>query len=171
MEQCTACRAEIAAYDRRCWNCGAGVRGKTEKLLANAPTDKELSQARLAHLLALPGMLILGVLLYAALGIFGLLALVPLNVILPLVYWITQTKSRYVRGHAAEALNFQLLWTLAIYVVWSFGPLGGAAIRGLDWYLAYVAVLMIGLVFVLIYSNDAANAGDGKYPIRIPIFR
>ena len=71
MEQCTACRAEVADYDRRCWNCGAGVKRDSDKLLSSGPTEKELSQARLGHLLALPGMLILGVLFYAALGMFG----------------------------------------------------------------------------------------------------
>ena len=94
MEQCTACRAEIASYDRRCWNCGAGVKRDTDKLLSNGPTEKELSQARFGHLLALPGMLILGVLFYAALGMFGLLGLVPLNLI-PIranatVFWLTE---------------------------------------------------------------------------------
>ena len=88
MEQCTACRAEVADYDRRCWNCGAGVKRDSDMLLSSGPTEKELSQARLGHLLALPGMLILGVLFYAALGMFGLLGLVPLNLIIPFVYWL-----------------------------------------------------------------------------------
>ena len=60
MAECIACRAEIASYDRRCWNCGAGVKRDTDKLFSGAPTNKELSRARLIHLLALPGMLILG---------------------------------------------------------------------------------------------------------------
>ena len=60
MAQCAACKAEIAVYDRRCQSCGAGVRRDIDRLFSGAPTDKELSQARLVHLLALPGMLILG---------------------------------------------------------------------------------------------------------------
>ena len=98
MEQCTACRAEIPVYERRCQSCGAGVVRDANSLLANAPTDKELSQARLGHLLALPGMLILGVLFYTALGMFGLLGLVPLNLIIPFVYWLAQRKSRFLYG-------------------------------------------------------------------------
>ena len=170
MEQCTACRAEVADYDRRCWNCGAGVKRDSDKLLSSGPTEKELSQARLGHLLALPGMLILGVLFYAALGMFGLLGLVPLNLIIPFVYWLAQRKSRFVRGHAAEALNFQLLWTLAIYAVW-FVPLGSEGALYLGFTLVYAVVLMSGIALVLIAAKDAESAGDGKYPIRVPIFR
>ena len=170
MEQCTACRAEIADYDRRCWNCGAGVKRDSDKLLSSGPTEKELSQARLGHLLALPGMLILGVLFYAALGMFGLLGLVPLNLIIPFVYWLAQRKSRFVRGHAAEALNFQLLWTLAIFAVW-FVPLGSEGALYLGFTLVYAVVLMSGIALVLIAAKDAASAGDGKYPIRVPIYR
>ena len=148
----------------------AGVVRDANSLLANAPTDKELSQARLGHLLALPGMLILGVLFYAALGMFGLLGLVPLNLIIPFVYWLAQRKSRFVRGHAAEALNFQLLWTLAIFAVW-FVPLGSEGALYLGFTLVYAVVLMSGIALVLIAAKDAATAGDGKYPIRVPIFR
>ena len=170
MEQCTACRAEIPVHERRCQSCGAGVVRDANSLLANAPTDKELSQARLGHLLALPGMLILGVLFYAALGMFGLLGLVPLNLIIPFVYWLAQRKSRFVRGHAAKALNFQLLWTLAIFAVW-FVPLGSEGALYLGFTLVYAVVLMSGIALVLIAAKDAATAGDGKYPIRVPIFR
>ena len=88
MAECTACRAEIAAYDRRCWNCGAGVVRDANSLLANAPTDKELSRARFAHLLTLPGMLILGFFFFLALEGFGLVGLFPLNLLIPLVYWL-----------------------------------------------------------------------------------
>ena len=170
MAECIACRAEIASYDRRCWNCGAGVKRDTDKLFSGAPTNKELSRARLIHLLALPGMLILGVLFYAALGMFGLLGLMPLNLIIPFVYWLAQRKSRFVRGHAAEALNFQLLWALAIYAVW-FVPLGSEGALYLGFTLVYAVVLMSGIALVLIAAKDAASAGDGKYPIRVPIFR
>ena len=170
MALCAACKAEIPVYERRCQSCGAGVVRDANSLLANAPTDKELSRARWCHLLALPGMLILGVLFYAALGMFGLLGLVPLNLIIPFVYWLAQRKSRFVRGHAAEALNFQLLWTLAIFAVW-FVPLGSEGTLYLGFTLVYAVVLMSGIALVLIAAKDAASAGDGKYPIRVPIFR
>ena len=170
MAMCAVCKSEIPVYERRCQSCGAGVVRDANSLLANAPTDKELSQARLGHLLALPGMLILGVLFYTALGMFGLLGLVPLNLIIPFVYWLAQRKSRFVRGHAAEALNFQLLWTLAIFAVW-FVPLGSEGALYLGFTLVYAVVLMSGIALVLIAAKDAASAGDGKYPIRVPIFR
>ena len=32
MAECTACRAEIASFDRRCWSCGAGVKRDIDKL-------------------------------------------------------------------------------------------------------------------------------------------
>ena len=48
----------------------------------------------------------------------GSLALIPVNVIVPLVYRWCHPKSRTIRTHAAEVLNFQLLWTLAIVALW-----------------------------------------------------
>ena len=172
MAECTACRVEIAAYDRRCSNCGAGVRRDIEKLFAGAPTDKELSQARLCHLLALPGMLILGLLIETAVGRVGLLAFVPLNLLIPFVFWLSRLKSRFVRSHGLEVFNFQLLWTAAMYLVWFlFNLLVVGEVNDLVWILAYPLVLVGGIALVLIASNDAASAGDGKYPIRIPISR
>ena len=170
MAECTACRVEIAAYDRRCSNCGAGVRRDIEKLFAGAPTDKELSQARLCHLLALPGMLILGLLIETAVGRVGLLAFVPLNLLIPFVFWLSRLKSRFVRSHGAEVFNFQLLWTPATYAVW-FVPFGVGLVSGFVWMLAHAVVLAGGIGLVWVASNDAASAGDGKYPVRLPLFR
>ena len=76
----------------------------------------------------------------------------------------------FVRGHAAEALNFQLLWTLAIFAVW-FVPLGSEGALYLGFTLVYAVVLMSGIALVLIAAKDAASAGDGKYPVRLPLFR
>lgn len=169
MAECSGCRAEIASFDRRCWQCGAGIKRDVGKLFAGAPTDKELFQARLCHLLALPGMLILGVLSYVALGMFGLLGLAPLNLIIPFAYWLMHSESRFVRGHASEALNFQLLWTLAVYAVW-FIPLGGGVVSGYLWMFLHAVVLAGGVALVWIASLDAESAGNGRYPIRLPIF-
>ncbi len=169
MEQCTACRAEIAAYDRRCWNCGAGVKRNTEKLFSGAPTDKELSRARLCHLLALPGMLVLGLLIETAVDRVGVLAFVPLNLLVPFVFWLLTLKSRFVRSHGLQVFNFQLLWTVAMFLIWFwFNTLAVGVVNDLVWILAYLVVLMGGIGLVWIASNDAASAGDGKYPIRIP---
>ena len=172
MAECAACRAEIASYDRRCWSCGAGIRRDTGKLLSGAPTDKELHRARLVHLLALPGMLILGLLIETAVGRVGLLAFVPLNLLVPFVFWLPLLKSRFVRSHGLEVFNFQLIWTVAMYLVWFwFNLLAAGVVNDLVWILAYLVVLVGGIALVWIASNDAASAGNGKYPIRIPILR
>ena len=171
MAECTACRAEIASFDRRCWSCGAGVKRDIDKLFSGAPTDKELSRARLAHLLALPGMLILGFFYIATVGGFGLIGLFPLNLLIPFIYWLSHLKSGFIRGHAAEALNFQLLWTPAIYVSWVWVAVE-VAYGGFSYGIwVAIAVWIAGSWLVLIAASDAASAGDGRYPVRIPIFR
>ncbi len=167
MAQCAACKAEIPVYERRCQSCGAGVVRDANSLLANAPTDKELSQARWCHLLALPGMLILGLLFDVAFDKVGLLALVPLNLLVPVLYWLICLKSRFVRSHGKEVFSFQLLWTIAIYAVW-YVPFPLAEFL---WWPAYFVIWLGGIVVVLIASHDAASAGDGRYPVRIPILR
>ena len=140
-----------------------------DSLLANAPTDKELSKARLCHLLALPGMLIMGLLIEPAVDRVGLLAFVPLNLLVPFVFWLSLLKSRFVRSHGLEVFNFQLLWTVAMYLVWFwFNLLVVGLVNDLVWILIYLLVLMGGIVLVWIASNDAASAGNGRYPIRIP---
>ena len=169
MAQCAACKAEIPVYERRCQSCGAGVVRDANSLLANAPTDKELSQARLGHLLALPGMLIMGLLIEPAVDRVGLLAFVPLNLLVPFVFWLSLLKSRFVRSHGLAVYNSQLLWTAAMYLVWFwFNLLVVGLVNNLVWILIYLLVLMGGIVLVWIASNDAASAGNGRYPIRIP---
>ena len=171
MAECSACRAEIASYDRRCWNCGAGIKRDTDKLFSGAPTDKELSRARVAHLLALPGMFILGYFFFVALEGFGLVGLFPFNILVPFIYWLVHLNSRFVRGHAAEVLNFQLVWTPAIYISWVWVAMeltyGGFSYG----FWVAIVVWVARSALVLISASDAASAGDGKYLIRIPIFR
>ena len=170
MAECSGCRAEIASFDRRCWQCGAGIKRDVGKLFADAPTDKELSQARLCHLLALPGMLVLGVLIETAVDRVGVLAFVPLNLAVPFVFWLSNLKSSFVRSHGLQVFNFQLLWTVAMFLVWYwFNRLAVGVVNDLVWILAYLVVLIGGMALVWIASNDAESAGDGKYPIRIPI--
>ena len=170
MAMCTVCKSEIPVYERRCQSCGAGVVRDADSLLANAPTDKELSRARWCHLLALPGMLVLAVLVDVASDRVGYLSLVPLNLLIPFVYWLPQLKSPFVRSHGAEVFNFQLLWTPATYAVW-FVPFGVGLVSGFVWMLAHAVVLAGGIGLVWVASNDAASAGDGKYPVRLPLFR
>ena len=165
MSQCSVCSSEVPVHERRCQACGAGIVRGAGSLLADAPTDRELSQARWCHLLAVPGMLVLAVFVDVALDRVGLLALAPLNLIVPFLYCLSHLKSRFVRRHGREALNFQLLWTLAIYAVW-FVPFPLAEFL---WWPTYFTVWLGGIVTVLIASRDATSAGDGRYPIRIPI--
>lgn len=101
------------------------------------------------------------VILFASFALWGLL---PLNLILPFTYWLGQRKSPFVRSHGAEVINFQVLWTVAMYVV-IFMP------DSIVWFLAYLVVFLAGIVLVLLGSSNAANAGHGRYPIRIPLFR
>ena len=165
MALCSVCRAEIPVYERSCRSCGSGVVRDVDNLLANAPTDKELWLARLVHLLALPGMFVLGIIIDVALGRVGLLVLIPLNLVLPFLYWLPLLKLRFVRSHGKEVLNFQALWTLAMYAIW-FVPFPLAEFL---WWPTYFTVLLGGIALVLIASKDAASAGDGRYPIRLPI--
>ena len=167
MAMCATCKAEIPVYERRCLSCGAGVVRDANSLLADAPTNLELALARIVHLLALPGMLILGLLIDVAFDEVGLLALAPLNLLVPFLYWLMCLKSRFVRSHGKEVFSFQLLWTIAIYAVW-YVPFPMAEFL---WWPTYFVILLGGTVIVLIASNDAANAGSGRYPIRIPGFR
>ena len=108
MAQCNACKAEIAVHEHRCPACGADLRR------GRVRSSSERQRARLCHLLALPGMLIF-MLLYPAIGWF---ALVPLNLIVPLIYRWRHPESPTIRTHATEVLNFQVLWTATVAVLW-----------------------------------------------------
>ncbi len=165
MAQCTACKSELTAYDRRCRTCGAGVVRSGTNILAEAPSNKELLLARLCHLLALPGMLILGVFVDAGFDMYGYLVYLPLNLIIPFSFWLLLLKFRFVRNHGMQAINFQVLWTLAFYAVW-FVPY---EVINVFWWPLYIVVLLGGMATVIVASNDAGNAGEGRYPVRIPI--
>lgn len=108
MAQCFACRAELAVHAHRCSECGAHLRR------AMVRSDAERRRARVCHLLTLPGMLVF-VLSFPAIGLF---ALVPLNLIFPLVYRWRNPDSRAIRTHASEALNFQVLWSATVTILW-----------------------------------------------------
>ncbi len=165
MAQCTACKSELTAYDRRCRTCGAVVVRSGTNILAEAPSNMELLLARLCHLLALPGMLILGVFVDVGFDMYGYLVYLPLNLIIPFSFWLLLVKFRFVRNHGMQAINFQVLWTLAFYAVW-FVPY---EVINVFWWPLYIMVLLGGMVTVIVASNDAGNAGEGRYPVRIPI--
>ena len=108
MAQCFSCKAELAVYAHRCSECGAHVRR------GMARSDAERRRARLCHLAALPGMLVF-MLSYPAIGLF---ALAPLNLLIPLIYRWRHPTSPAIRTHATEVLNFQVLWTVIVAVLW-----------------------------------------------------
>ncbi len=169
MAQCAECGAEIAVYEHRCKRCGAPVRRVKGKVLSSSLSDQELFRAQLSHLLTLPGMLFMGLFFFPAIAIFGIWGLLPVNLFIPFVYWLSSWKSRFVRSHAARALKFQLLWTVGIYLVWLV-PLFMEPIPDVGWILAHLVVWLGGMSLVWIASSDAANAGDGKYFVRVPLF-
>ena len=142
MAQCSKCSAEIAVHDHRCPKCGADLqRGRVR-------SSSERQQARLCHLLALPGMLV---------------GFIPLNIVVPLIYLKNHEESRTIRRHVTEALNFQLLWSVVLV------PL---------FFISFVSDIMLwpfvwfgGMVMVLFLAYEAGNGGDGRYFVRIPVFK
>lgn len=170
MAQCNECKTELRVYEHRCRKCGARVRRDQGKLLSSSLSDKELSQAQFCHLLALPGMLFMGLFIFPAIAFLGLWGLLPVNLCIPFLYWLLSLKSPFVRGHAAKSLKFQLLWTLAVYSLWLVLPNVGS-IPDAVWILTHVVVLLGGMTLVWTASTDAANGGAGKYFVRVPQVR
>ena len=210
MAQCFACKAEMAVFAHRCSECGVHIRR------AMVRSDAERRRARTCHLLALPGMLVF-VLSFSAIGLF---ALVPLNLIFPLIYRWRHPDSKAVRTHASEVLNFQVLWSATVTILWLLvvlatpgynepwgptllyyvpdqpqvvelprseheatlmqGEMEAGGEEGDDesfWALATMAFWTLSLVWVggialtAFLAYDLGNGGNGRYPLRIPIFR
>ena len=104
MAQCIACESQVRVYQHYCPSCGARVpRGLVHTSIVRY-------QARLCHLLALPGM----VLFVVSFPAFGVFALAPLNLIIPMFYRWCHPKSPTIRSHTTEVLNFQVLWTVTV---------------------------------------------------------
>ena len=160
--QCSACNALVATKERSCPYCNLGVRPDPD----GPQSDKELSHAGWSHLFVLPGMILLILIATGELGGVGLL-FVPMNLVIPFAYWLWRWQSPFIRLHAAEMLNYQLLWTVAVYTVLILG----FAFDSFVLWLAFYAVLLGGMVPVLIVANDAGNGGDGRYLVRIPVFK
>ena len=157
MAQCIACNAELAVYGRRCQSCGSGE--LRDGSLSGLLTGKYLTQARLSHLLAIPGMLIYLV----GFTEFGILSIVPLNIVAPLIYRWNHPATEAVWRHTTEALNFQVMWTAAMWVVMLIVPFFGLTL----WPFVWIA----GIALVLVIALDAASDRNGRYPIRLPLFR
>ena len=156
MAQCIACNAELAVYGRRCQSCGSGA--LRDGSLSGLLTGKYLTQARLSHLLAIPGMLIYLV----GFTEFGILSIVPLNIVAPLIYRWNHPATEAVWRHTTEALNFQVLWTAAMWVVILIVPFLGLTLWPLVW--------ITGIALVLVMALDAPSDRNGRYPVRFPLF-
>ena len=115
------------------------------EVFEQARTD---SRPRLCHLLALPGMLI---------------CCVPLNIVVPLMYWKNHEESRTIRRHVTEVLNFQLLWSAVLAPLFSLPFVSDIMLWPFVWFG--------GMVMVLFLAYEAGNGGDGRYLVRIPLFK
>ena len=156
MTECPTCYIKTPNLERHVQTCGSGE--LREGSISGLLTGKDLTQARLSHLLALPGMLIFLV----GSTEFGLLALVALNIVAPLIYRWNHPESQTVWTHTTEALNFQVLWTGAMWVVMLIVPFFGLTL----WPFVWIA----GIALVLVMALDAASDRNGRYPVRFPLF-
>lgn len=158
MAQCMACLTEIRIYDRRCRRCGAQLRREVR-------SHDERQQARLCHLLPLPGMLIF----FVSWPVLGPFSLAPFNLIAPLIYRSHNPTSQTIQTHTREVLNFQLLWTAVIGALWIVSALAPPLVLS-----SLVAPLMVltwvgGVALTVFLTYDLGNGGTGRYPLRLPL--
>ena len=93
---------------------------------------------------------------------FGILSIIALNIVAPLVYRWNHAGSEVVWNHTTEALNFQVLWTAAMWVVMLVVPFFGLTLGPFVW--------IAGIALVLVIALDAASDRNGRYPVRLPLF-
>ncbi len=156
MAQCPRCKTMTAYLDRHLKTCGPEE--DPDNAVAVVLTGKDLFQACLSHLLALPGMLIFLV----GFTEFGVLSLVSLHIAAPWFYRWNNPGSQIIWNHTTEALNFQVVWTAAMWAAMVIVPFLGRTL----WPFVWIA----GMVVVLFVVFDVTNHGKGRYPVRIPIF-
>ncbi|MCY4528753.1 MAG: DUF4870 domain-containing protein [Chloroflexi bacterium] len=156
MAQCPRCKIQTAYIDRHLQTCDS--RYSPGKSSPSVLVGKNLSQARLSHLLAFPGMLIFLV----GFTEFGVLSLLAFNIVAPLIYRWNHPASEVVWHHTTEALNFQVLWSAAMWAAMLIFPFFGLTVWPFVWIAGIVLVLFIGL--------EAVHHGKGRYPVRIPLF-
>ena len=156
MAQCPRCKTLTAYLDRHLQTCEAGK--PPSATASGVLTGKDLIQARLSHLLAIPGMLIFLV----GFSDFGILSIVALNIVIPLIYRWNNTGTEVIWNHTTEALNFQVLWSAAMWTAMLIFPFFGVTVWPLVWIAGIALVLFIGL--------EAVTYGKGRYPVRIPLF-
>ena len=119
--------------------------------------SSDRAKARWCHLIALPGMV------FVVVPMSWLFTLGPFCIIVLLVLRSLPETSPTVRQHLTGALNFQLLWLAAMYLLMALSILAGIAF--------YVLVWFGGIILVLFKAYDAGNGSDGKYLVRLPMFK
>ncbi|MGH9246130.1 MAG: DUF4870 domain-containing protein [Acidimicrobiales bacterium] len=98
-------------------------------------------------------------------GMLSHLGGIVLGFIAPLIVMLTQgEKSAYVRRHAVEALNFQILVAIAyiVSIILIFAIIG----------LVLLPVVWIGSLVLMIMAGLAANKGqDYRYPVNLRLVK
>ncbi len=156
MAQCPRCKVVTAYFDRHIQTCGHEE--EPYEAVYVVLTGKDLFQACLSHLLAIPGMLIFLVGFIE----FGFLSLVSLHIAAPWFYRWNNSESEIIWNHTTEALNFQVVWTAAMWIAMVIVPFFGMTL----WPFVWVS----GILLVLFIVIDVINHGKGRYPVRIPLF-
>lgn len=85
----------------------------------------------------------------------------------PLVIWLVKKDDAYVRGHAAEALNFNL--SIMLYAV-VLGVVGLLLLIVLVGILVWLLLIPLGIAWLVLICIAAVKAGQGeayRYPLTI----
>ena len=139
MAQCPRCKTLTAYLDSHLQTCDSVYTpGKSSR---NVLVGKDLLQARLSHLVAIPGMLIFLV----GFTEFAILSLLAFNIVAPLIYRWNHPESEVVWHHTTEALNFQVLWSAAMWTAMLIFPFLGLTVWLFVWIAGIALVLFIGL--------------------------
>ena len=160
MAQCPRCKTLTPYIDRHLKTCGSFEERDRDvsRFVAGVPSGKDRRQALLSHLVAVPGMLIFLV------GItdFGIISILSPHIVALLIYRWNHPNSEIVATHTTEALNFQVLWTVAMWAAMIVVPFFGLTL----WPVVWIA----GLALVFFKAIDVANYGKARYPVRIRLF-
>jgi uncharacterized Tic20 family protein len=129
--------------------------------MATSPTDAERRWAAIAHLASIPGMVL-------GLGFLG-----------PVLVLLTRARgSAFVRGHAVQAVNFNLtvglvglVSLIATAVFARSGDDGGP-----DWAagarVAVLVLLTVAWFLLTVRAAMTARYGEaGRYPLALPLLR
>ena len=103
------------------------------------------------------------VLVLALTPVWWIFALVPFNILVPLILRSNHARSQSVRQHLTEVLNFQVLWSALLYLLVLVWLIIGIGLWPFVWFG--------GIIMVLFMTYDAGNGGDGRYLVRIPVFK